>query len=160
MRMAMALRPPAWLSPRLPVWGDLKVATVFEARGNRPTSGPTVRMMGLAGLSASMPGGHSSLSRRMPTPAPPRPASKRSGRSCTQERRRARSIYKTRVMGSFASMGRLRGAVSGLNRGKIGRRNHRLNFLHLDHAVRAVGLAVPAVNADLGLIFVVVPQDR
>ena len=35
MRIATALRPPQWLSPRLPVWGDLNIATVFDAIGNR-----------------------------------------------------------------------------------------------------------------------------
>jgi hypothetical protein len=33
MRIAIALRPPAWLSPKLPVCGDLNIAVVFEASG-------------------------------------------------------------------------------------------------------------------------------
>ena len=57
MRMAIALRPPAWLSPRLPVCGDLNMATVLEASGYRPTSGPTAKMIGLSGRTDQRPAG-------------------------------------------------------------------------------------------------------
>src|SRR5665811_685848 len=40
MRMATALRPPACDSPKLPVCGDLNIATVLDPRGKSPSRGP------------------------------------------------------------------------------------------------------------------------
>jgi hypothetical protein len=139
----MALRPPAWLSPRLPVCGDLNIATVFEASGNSPTSGPTVRMIGLPGPSGSVPGGHSSFSRRMPTPEPPRPPANSSSAGFQPRTAAvARSIYKTRGRGSFASI------------------VHLFDLFHNNNFVRAERLAVAAVQADLRFALMLVPQNR
>src|SRR5664280_1836485 len=54
IRMATALRPPACDSPRLPVCGDLNIATVLDPRGKSPSRGPVARTTGASGASGSM----------------------------------------------------------------------------------------------------------
>ncbi len=93
------------------------MATVLEAMGNSPTSGPTARMTGFSGPRGSAPGGHSSSSRRIATPAPPRPSSKRSGRSSTQNRRRERAHGENPAEGVI---GKHKGLLRKMNPGSLG----------------------------------------
>src|SRR5450756_3190654 len=61
IRMATALRPPACDSPRLPVCGDLNIATVLDPRGKSPSRGPVASTTGASGASGSMPAGQFSV---------------------------------------------------------------------------------------------------
>src|SRR5659263_591426 len=107
MRMATALRPPACDSPRLPVCGDLNIATVLDPRGKSPSRGPVASTTGASGASGSMPAGQFSVRSWIATPAPPKYFPNRSSRRSTQERFLLRSTYRTLASGSFGSIGDL-----------------------------------------------------
>src|SRR5659263_592884 len=131
MRMATALRPPACDSPRLPVCGDLNIATVLDPRGKSPSRGPVASTTGASGASGSMPAGQFSVRSWIATPAPPKYFPNRSSRRSTQERFLLRSTYRTLASGSFGSIGDL-----------------LATFFERQHSMRAVLGTVATMHAD------------
>src|SRR5450756_1903936 len=142
IRMATALRPPACDSPRLPVCGDLNIATVLDPRGKSPSRGPVASTIGASGASGSMPAGQFSVRSWMATPAPPKYFPNRSSRRSTHERFLLRSTYRTLASGSFGSIGDLLAA-----------------FFERQHSMRAVLGTVATMHTDDRLLCFLVPED-